>query len=195
MYSLIWIPSVLRSHGLIVHEQPGWQTRGHGDVGPTKGVLCHHTAGPLKGNAPSLGVVTKGRPDLSGPLAQLHLARDGTFTIVAAGLAYHAGKGNWQGITSGNTNFIGIEAENTGLKNDWPWPAVQMASYAKGVAAILTHVGAKPIMCAGHFEYALPQGRKGDPSFVIGNRDQLKKAMNSFRATVENIMAEHPPQA
>ena len=23
--------------------------------------------------------------------------------------------GNWQGFTTGNTNFIGIEAENTGL--------------------------------------------------------------------------------
>jgi len=76
--------------------------------------MCHHTAGPLTGIMPSLGVVTNGRPDLAGPLAQLCLGRDGTYFVVAAGRANHAGAGDWQGITSGNTNFIGIEAEITG---------------------------------------------------------------------------------
>ena len=51
--------------------------------GTIRGVICHHTAGPLAGNAPSLGIVTNGRPDLSGPLAQLCLGRDGTFFLVA----------------------------------------------------------------------------------------------------------------
>lgn len=180
VYSLTWLPAVLRAVGLTVNEQPGWQTRGHGDAGATKGVICHHTAGSLKGNAGSLGIVTNGRPDLPGPLAQLHLGRDGTFTVVAAGLAYHAGAGKWQGITSGNSSFIGIEAENTGLKND-PWPAVQMSAYAKGVAAILLHIHAPVIMCAGHKEYALPKGRKSDPSFD----------MAVFRASVNAIMNEH----
>jgi hypothetical protein len=39
------------------------------------------------------------RPDLSGPLAQLCLGRDGAFYIIAAGRAYHAGAGNWQGVS------------------------------------------------------------------------------------------------
>ncbi len=182
IYSLTWLPDVLRAAGLTVVEEPDWRTRGHGDVGTIQGVLCHHTAGPLTGNAPSLGVVINGRPDLAGPLSQLVLGRDGTFFIVAAGEAWHAGIGRWQGITAGNTHMIGIEAENTGLPND-PWPAVQMDAYRRGVAAILKHIHAASIMCAGHKEFALPKGRKSDPSFD----------MDKFRAGVLAEMAAVKP--
>jgi hypothetical protein len=48
-------------------EQPGWRTRGHGDVGAIRGVMCHHTAGPLTGNMPSLHIVTEGRAGPVGP--------------------------------------------------------------------------------------------------------------------------------
>ena len=154
---------VLKDAGLKVAEQPGWKTRGKTNFGPVKGIVCHHTAGPATGNMPSLGIVTNGRPGLSGPLSQLCLGRDGTYFIVAAGRANHAGRGEWQGVTSGNTHFIGIEAENTGTEADMPWPEVQMDAYRRGVAAILTHIGADPIMVCGHKEYALPRGRKPDP--------------------------------
>ncbi len=46
--------------------------------------------------------------------------------MIAAGRANHAGPGSWLGIENGNGSFIGIEAENTGLSNDQPWPEVQM---------------------------------------------------------------------
>lgn len=95
--------------------------------------------------------------------------------VVAAGRCNHAGAGTWQGISSGNTYFIGIEAENAGVAGD-PWPAVQMEAYARGCAAILKHIGAPAIMCAGHKEYA--PGRKIDPSFD----------MNAFRAKVSACM-------
>lgn len=78
-YKLAWLADVLRAEGLKVVEQPGWKDRGRGDMGEVKGILCHHTAGPLKGNAPSLNLVEHGRPDLAGPLSQLVLGRDGTF--------------------------------------------------------------------------------------------------------------------
>lgn len=181
MYQLIWLADVLRAANLKVVEQPNWQTRGHGDVSIIKGVICHHTAGGKTGNAPSLNIVQNGRPDLSGPLAHLVLGRDGTFYIVAAGLCYHAGAGNWNGITNGNGNMIGIEAENTGLLDD-PWPEVQKTAYAKGVAAILKKIGAKVNMCCGHKEYALPKGRKPDPSFD----------MNAFRLQVGKLMGDIP---
>lgn len=163
-FSLTWLPTVLKNAGLKVAEVSGWPNRGHGDVGTIKGIICHHTAGAKTGNMPSLGVVTNGRSDLPGPLAQLCLGRDGTFYVVAAGRAFHAGKGEWQGLTNGNTNFIGIEAENTGQADD-PWPAVQMDAYRRGVAAILKKIGQKAIMCCGHKDYALPKGRKSDPTF------------------------------
>ena len=173
-YALIWLPAVLKAAGLTVVEEPGWPTRGHGDMGFVKGVLCHHTAGPLDhGDAPSLDTVINGRPDLAGPLAQLVLGRSGTYYTVAAGKCYHAGAGIWQGVTMGNSELIGIEAENTGLPND-PWPAVQMDAYARGCAALLKHIHAPVVMCAGHKEYATPHGRKDDPSFD----------MPTFRAAV-----------
>jgi len=185
-FSLTWLPQVLLGAGLKVAEQPGWRTRGRGDVGATKGVICHHTAGAQTGNMPSLGVVTNGRPGLAGPLAQLCLGRDGTYFVVAAGRCNHAGVGNWQGLTAGNTNFIGIEAENTGFtsgpKAD-PWPAVQMDAYRRGVAAILKKIRANAIMCCGHKEYALPVGRKPDPTFD----------MDEFRSQVGAIMAGIAP--
>src|SRR5689334_8344946 len=139
--SLTWLPTVLGAAGLKVALVDGWENRGRGDVGPTFGVICHHTAGPKAGNMSSLSTLINGRPDLPGPLAQLGLGRDGTFYIIAAGRCNHAGNGIWQGLSNGNTNFIGIEAENTGLLNDVPWPEVQVEAYQRGVAAILLHIG------------------------------------------------------
>ena len=185
-FSLTWLPDVLLNAGLKVAEQPGWQTRGHGDVSTIKGVMCHHTVGTKNGNMPSLGVVTNGRPDLPGPLAQLCLGRDGTYFIVAAGKCFHAGAGNWQGITSGNSSFIGIEAENTGHTTGPladPWPEVQVDAYRRGAAAILKKIRANAIMCCGHKEYALPQGRKPDPTLDMAD----------FRQQVSAIMAGTAP--
>jgi N-acetyl-anhydromuramyl-L-alanine amidase AmpD len=185
-FSLTWLPKVLLDAGLKVAEQPGWKTRGHGDAGIVKGVICHHTAGSKTGNMPSLGVVTDGRPSLPGPLSHLCLGRDGTFFVVAAGRCNHSGIGNWQGITTGNASFIGIEAENTGQiagPNADPWPAVQLDAYRRGVAAILTKIRGDAIMCCGHKEYALPVGRKPDPTFD----------MDDFRRQVAAIMAGTAP--
>jgi peptidoglycan hydrolase-like protein with peptidoglycan-binding domain len=185
-FSLTWLPAVLLEAGLRVAEQPTWRTRGRGDVGPIMGVMCHHTAGSRTGIMPSLGVLTDGRSDLPGPLSQLGLGRDGTFFIIAAGRANHAGVGNWQGITTGNASFIGIEAENTGHTSGSladPWPAIQLDAYRRGCAAILKQIAANAIMCCGHKEYALPQGRKPDPTFDMGE----------FRREVATIMAGIAP--
>lgn len=164
MPNATWLADALRAAGLKVAEQPGWQTRGHGAMGAVKGVLCHHTAGPKTGNMPSLGVVTNGRPDLAGPLCNLALGRDGTVYCVAAGRAYHAGAGSWHGVTAGNSELIGVEAENTGVGE--PWPSVQLDAYVRLCAAILKHVGADPIMAVGHKEYCTPKGRKIDPAGI-----------------------------
>ena len=181
-FSLTWLPEVLEDAGLRVAEQPGWRTRGRGEMGAIKGVMCHHTVGSPNGIMPSLGVITNGRRDLPGPLSQLGLGRDGTYFVVAAGRANHAGGGMWQGISTGNSSFIGIEAEHTGQPGD-PWPAVQLDAYRRGVAAILAKIGANPIMCCAHKEYALPQGRKTDPRFD----------MNDFRTQIAAIMAGTAP--
>lgn len=167
-FALTWLPDVLKAAGLKVEVQPGWETRGIADMGKVRGIMCHHTAGAATGNMPTLNLLINGRPDLRGPLSQLGLGRDGTYYVIAAGKAQHAGRGSWQGVTTGNTSFIGIEAENRGIPAD-PWPEVQMDAYRRGVAAMLDKIGAGAIMCCGHKEYALPVGRKSDPSFDMAD--------------------------
>ena len=169
-FSLTWLPQVLEEAGLKVAEAPGWRTRGRAEMGVVRGVMCHHTGTPdsAPGNMPTYKLLIDGRhpkppaKPLPGPLAQLGLGRDGAFYVIAAGRANHAGEGRWEGVTTGNSSFIGIEAEHSGTG---PWPDVQMDAYARGVAAILKKIGARENMCCGHKEYALPKGRKPDPNF------------------------------
>jgi peptidoglycan hydrolase-like protein with peptidoglycan-binding domain len=183
-FSLVWLAEVLKAEGLKVAECSGWEDRGRGEIGPVRGVMLHHTAGPARGNMPSLRVITEGRPEragepgLAGPLAQLGLGRDGTFYVVAAGRANHAGAGEWRSLTNGNQNFIGIEAENSGTQQD-AWPDVQMDAFCRGTAALLRKIGANETMCCGHREYALPPGRKIDPLFD----------MNSFRRDIAALLS------
>lgn len=186
-FSLTWLPEVLEDARLRIALCDGWQDRGRGEMGRVRGVMCHHTAGagPAHGTMPSLTTIINGRAAtrttkaLAGPLAQLALGRDGIFYIVAAGRANHAGEGSWAGLTDGNGQFIGIEAENTGLGE--PWPDLQMDAYRRGGNAILAHIGASAEMCCGHREYALPAGRKPDPTFN----------MDSFRSGVQMLLSGH----
>ena len=177
-----WLPDVLRGAGLKVSLVPGWETRGHDTLGRILGVICHYTATPdASRNMPTLDLLIRGREDLPGPLCQLGLGRDGTYYVVASGRANHAGRGEWNGITSGNTNFIGIEAENSGRSND-PWPAVQVDAYHRGVAAILREVGRTAASCCGHREYALPSGRKSDVNLEM---DQFRQRVATILTGVE----------
>jgi len=190
-FSLIWLPEVLKASGLKVSLVPGWETRGLGDVGNIFGIICHHTgvSDPQKRIMPSLRSLRDGRQAspglkaLPGPLAQLGLGRDGTYFVIAAGRAIHAGLGKFKGQVNGNSNFIGIEAENGGGPSDFPWPSVQLNAYHRGVAAILKHLRKDETYCCGHKEYALPAGRKADPNLE----------MNSFRASVAAILKGRVP--
>lgn len=173
-FSLIWLPEVLRQAGLKVAETEGWASRGRGEMGTVRGVMCHHTASSGPGNMPTLNALKRGRPDLPGPLSQLGLGLDGTCYVIAAGRANHAGEGIYRGISTGNSSFIGIEGENRGRPQD-DWPDVQMDAYRRCVAAILKHVGASSDMCCGHREYA--GRRKIDPLFDM---DQFREEVGAI---------------
>lgn len=190
-YSLVWLPEVLESAGLKVATVDGWENRGRDDVGDIQGVICHHTGteGFKDRNMPTLNTLRDGRfengkVELHGPLAQLGLGRDGTYYVIAAGRANHAGTGVWRELKEGNTTFIGIEAENSGLIADFPWPVVQMDAYRRGVAAILKKIGRSADFCCGHKEYARPLKRKDDPLFD----------MNVFRSGIAAILNGTAPQ-
>ena len=190
-FELTWMPEVLRKAGLKVAEVPGWADRGRGPMPTARGVMCHHTANANQRNMPSLDILIQGRSDLPGPLAQLGLGRDGTYYIVAAGRANHAGSGAWKGITAGNTSFIGIEAENGGTPAD-PWPEVQLDAYWRGTAALLTRLGAGASMCCGHKEWA--PSRKPDPHSLDMNdfRDRVHRLQNGVGVIRPTIPAQDP---
>ncbi len=179
-YSLVWLSEVLRAAGLKVAETNGWVNRGVSEMGKVRGVMCHHTGSSGPGNMPTLKTLIQGRGGtrpLPGPLAQLGLGIDGTWYLIAAGRANHAGVGEWNGVKTGNSSFIGVEAENPGTPQAH-WPDWQMDAYRRGVAAILSYIGESSEMCCGHREYALPKGRKIDPLFD----------MDLFREGVRQIM-------
>ncbi len=182
IYSLIWLLPVLRSAGLKVSETPGWTERAcrpgqRGEMGRIDGIICHHTATKQRGNMPSLSTLIRGRPDVPGPLSQLGLARDGTFILIAAGRCNHAGtgEGDWAPV-SGNSHYIGIEAENP-IPHTASWPEVQLDAYHRGVAAILHHVGRGIERCIAHKEYA-PGRKPVDPGLD----------MTIFRKRVSAVM-------
>lgn len=169
----VWLPEVLRDAGLNVVEYPGWRNRGHGDFGDIWGVIAHHTGGA---NTPP-SEIANGLPTLAGPLSQLHLAKDGTVTVIAAGIAWHAGVGSWPGIPEDDANSctIGIEAVNTGTEE---WSDVQYDAYVRTVAAILTKLGHDADHVIGHKEWAGPKQGKWDPGGIN---------MTEFRADVATV--------
>jgi hypothetical protein len=165
------LANIARSAGLPVIEVAGWQGRNHGSLANVQSVVCHHTAGPAVGNYPSLGVVTNGRSDLAGPLAQLGLGRDGTVYIISNGVAWHAGA-TINDSLYGNSHAIGIEAENTGTGQ--PWPDVQVRAYAKLCAALCRAYGLPVSRIVGHKEICKPAGRKIDPFGLPGDMSGLR---------------------
>lgn len=153
----------LRRQGLNVVEVAGWQTRGSSSFNP-RGFVWHHTAGPARGNAPSLTICTYGRSDLPGPLCNVFQARDNTVYVVAAGRANHAGTGGWAGL-SGNSSVYGLEIENTGTGSE-PWRLDQLVVSAKIAAALIEgRIGVSK--CCMHKEWT---SRKIDMHTVTGNQ-------------------------
>ena len=170
------LADVLRAAGLDVVEEPGWRTRTTRDANgnprqmiDVRTIICHHTAGPATGDLPSLATVRDGRPGLQGPLAQLMLARSGTWHVIAAGHCNHAGVSLRTEYE--NSHAIGIEAEATGTTT---WPDVQYRSYVNGARALAAHYGVPLDHVLGHKETCYPLGRKSDPNFD----------MPAFRAAV-----------
>lgn len=72
--------------------------------------------------------------------------------------AWHAGAGEWHGLTDINSRSVGIELDNGG---DHPFPEPQMASLEWLLPQILRRWGIPPEGVIGHSDMA--PGRKTDP--------------------------------
>jgi len=162
--------NLMVARGLRVQYSSGWESRGTGySFNPSVGFVDHHTAATTDID----NVLINGRSDLPGPLCHWALHKDGTWVLIAAGCANHAG----QSHPGAPTNQTGWGCEATGpipLDNYGPDAFPNYAAYSTGMACILEAEGWSPSKIWGHKESASPSGRKIDPSFD----------MNDFRASV-----------
>ena len=124
----VWLADVLRAAGLYVVEFPGWRRRGHGDFADLRGVMVHHTGS----DTATAASIAYGFPELAGPLSQLHIARDGTVTVVAAGVAWHAGAGEhpWLPANAGN------ETQGKAVTINWSLLGTQRAAETTAVTPV-----------------------------------------------------------
>src|SRR5690606_17517465 len=109
------------------------------------------------------------------PISQLYLSRSGEWWVGASGRCNHVligDKGPHRGY--GNHQLIGIEAANDNRGE--PWPAVQVESYARGVAAICRKMGWGADRVVAHREH---QSGKSDPAGID---------MAAFRLTVAGLI-------
>lgn len=163
MTRALWLADVLSDafrgrRGFQVDVIPGWEGRGRDGIDP-RGVIDHHTgAGSYHG---LLDYMAHG--SAIAPLCNTATCRphDGVVrvTVVAAGKANHAGRGQlpWTGQDRGNWHAIGQEHQNDGRQ---PWPAQQLEAIAVADRAILDHLGVGPDRLDLHCTYAV--GRKVD---------------------------------
>lgn len=179
----VWLEEVLRPVlGDRLKTLDGWQNAGHGDFAEIRGVMVHHT-GNSRESAQS---IRDGRPDLAGPLSNLHIAPDGTVTIVAVGVCWHAGRGSYPWLPTDNANqhMIGIECAWPTVTNgkydpNEKWPDAQIISMRDTCAALAVKLGHPATRVIGHKEWAGAAQGKWDP----GNLD-----MGWFRSEVAKDM-------
>lgn len=206
-----WLAIVLRRAGVRVVEHPGWQSNGRPrSAGPfrPRGVLWHHDGSGV-GPSPHMArfIADGGRPDagIPAPLSQVWICAGcedrhpvGTWHVLAAGRANHAGAGagfGRIGRDAGNTATLGVEMDNT---TGEPTPPAMYASLVRGTAAILNHLRSDPrLWLAGHKEYA--RGRKVDPDDLdmsAGRRDvavMMRRLRSESRPHNENRPAAPAP--
>lgn len=180
---LLDLPDWLKWWGLEHELVRGWQTRGLDFPATPSVVIWHHTATPrtAPGDYPSLRVVRDGRSDLPGPLSQVGLGRSGKVYVVAAGKANHAGRGRWRNVEL-SSRTVGIEAESPG---DGSWTPAQRWVYPLLAAALHDGLNSPATLSCGHWEWALPAGRKVDPRGID---------MNAMRRTVDRRLTVGPPR-
>jgi N-acetyl-anhydromuramyl-L-alanine amidase AmpD len=189
----LWLADELRAEGLDVVEFPGWRQCGHGEFKDLRGVMVHHTGS----NTATAQSIAGGRPDLAGPLAQLHIARSGTVTVVAAGVAWHAGVGMypWLPANMGNWHTIGIECANSGTSPSAPhrqnWPDAQYFALVNACAAINRRLGQPAGRTIGHKEYAGRAQGKWDPGAI--DMDQLRRDVAARIGAVPGAPTPRPP--
>ncbi len=155
---LDWLPEVLRAAGMTVVLHEGWAGRASSGARfrPTA-VVWHHDASP-PGDSPGVPRYMARELDAGRAGAQCWVDRQGRWHIVAAGIAYHAGR--TRRGAPGNGDSIGVETDHT-TGEEWPDPLLR--SLRVGTAAILRHLAVTEAALEFHATICDPPGRKTDP--------------------------------
>lgn len=197
-----WLADILHADAQIdVRELSGWRARGHGDFKDIRGIMFHHTGGPASAES-----IRDGRPDLAGPLSQLHISRTGLVTVVCAGVAWHAGVGSlpWVPPNMGNWHLIGVECEwpyagsgvtGPGNASRCPWDDRQIKAMRNVAAAVCRKLGVGADRVTTHKEYAGAAQGKWDPGYFDPPwfRGEVGKDLSGFQFPGEGTATSTPP--
>ena len=151
-----WLADTLRAAGCQVVEHPGWQGRGKG-FSDLRAVVWHHDASP-PGDSPGVPAYMLRQMTAGKAAAQLWVDRKGTWHVLAAGVAFHAG--DVRTGKPGNYQSLGVETDHT---TGEAWPAALLTSLRRGTAAILRRLGQDASGLHMHKTICDPPGRKTDP--------------------------------
>lgn len=180
----------LRVDGVTVHEWPGWQGRGNEDISEIEphGAVIHHT-GTAYGSA-FAGLASSTRPDLlGGALCNFAGNDDGSLTVIASGLSWHAGQGvgpalgalyPWRNRL--NLYSVGLEIVYPGDQPMRPAQYVTAVTFARAVADMFGGGNVECIRAHAETNGNVPGGDgKWDPGFAPGRVID----MAAFRHDVE----------
>ncbi len=191
----------MRAAGLTVVEVQGWETRGRPQRYDPLGVLEHHDASSLRsGELGALPIIVAGRTGIPGPLSQWQVGRSGTWYLVAAGRANHAGAGGPHGeipADSGNRYLEGVEVANDGRTE--PYSPALRRSLDIGLACLLTEIRGSLLSritswLLGHREWA--PGRKSDPRHSMDwRRQRLRTVLARWTAPTTTPAPAQPAPA
>jgi hypothetical protein len=183
------IVNELRRRGVVVHEWSGWQNRGNGPKDlDVKGIILHHTGSNYGSAYPEL--VSSSQPWANGgALCNFSGNSDGSLTVIAAGLTYHAGGGYGpnQGplapyANNRNYHTVGLEIV---------YPGSKPMTYEQYVTAVILSRVVVDMYAGGNADYvrahAEVNGRgyqgKWDPGKGVGTEHI---DMDAFRNAVRN---------
>lgn len=194
------ILTALKGAGLDIYEMPGWRDRcrchtgshelgvGRRGVGwgPTRGVMWHHTAGPMLAGQAAIdytrNILIDGNGSTVGPLCLAGIDADGRILLVGAGRANHAGGISQAALdalqdgtlgTAGNRNLRGSGVDGNTYTVGWEIlapgapNAAQRAAGIKATAAILQALGLRGTAVIGHGEGS-DQRDWSDPGLDMG---------------------------
>lgn len=192
--------------GIRATGYPGWQMRSRSSGGFDRiaGIIIHHDAGPTW--LSELRRVQLEYDELQyAPVGNIHIHRDGTVTVGAAGAANTAGRGGPLtgsrgviAVDTANRVTINIEASNNGIDEDWP--QAQLDAYIAVIAVLCIRLDLDPLRDVwDHREWTTRKIDVGGGRCVFAANGTGKWDMNRVRSAVAAKVAEltappPPPQ-